>query len=725
MSGGLTSVKVEEDARWRGMYLRLVDFQRERGHCDVPPHSKEYRGVASWLDAQRGFAAKGQLSEARRAALEEVGVEFSQEVEEPSRRKSAEANEFAWEMRYLELVAFKKVCGHTRVTQKDKYCSALYSWRHHQRELYRKGLISPERKAKLDKIGFEWAEPEYEALKKSDSVSAQWDADFEELRRYKEEHGDCGVPTRGKENPMLSRWVLAQRQFYRRGELRAERVRRLEELGFLWERADLAKSGQRKGTGGDDGELPPEGAGKLESMGMMREARLIQAQETWELHYAQMVEFHQRNGHCRVHKKNDQSWPGLHSWRQHQLKVYLEGNMAPERKAKLDALGFQWREQATLARSFESRYEQSWEAGLKELVKFKKRFGHCQVRTGWKENLTLSRWVQRQRIDANAGQLRPDRRAKLEAVGFVWASGYACFDEAWNKRYEELKVFHAQFGHCWVTRTWSEHPGLASWVDHQKEKRKEGSLSKERLDLLNLLGFEEKENLPISAAHAPIWEKVWKQRMKELKQFKAEFGHTSVSQIYKGNPALGRWVAAVRKRNMAGTLPPERKAELDAMEFQWKPQRAPSRWDPHWEANFKLLQEFQRECGHTRVTELWEKAPDLWRFRHYQRHLQREGIMPEDRKQRLDSLGFDWDEPSVVTAGEEASNAAWWERYQKLQAYFTKHGHARVPSKGKEDPELGRWLIRQRRRMKKGLLSPERLKAFEALGVQPVGSYAE
>ena len=56
---------------------------------------------------------------------------------------------------------------------------------------------------------------------------------------------------------------------------------------------------------------------------------------------------------------------------------------------------------------------------FKELVKFKKRFGHCHVRTGWNENRALARCVIKKRADKQAGLLRPERGARLVKLGFV------------------------------------------------------------------------------------------------------------------------------------------------------------------------------------------------------------------------------------------------------------------------------------------------------------------
>ncbi len=837
----------EEDLKWRSMYLRLVDFQRERGHCDVPPHAPFYRGLASWLNTQRELAAKGLLSAAKVAALTEFGVDLTPEEAAPSHSGSEDYRDSLWELKYAQLVAFKELHGHTRVTKSYDACPGLGHWRHHQRVMYRQGMMTDERKAKLDELGFEWLESAYDGLNREHHLAELWETRFRELVEFKGRFGNCLVVTGWRENPDLAKWVLRQRGAHKKGELRADRARRLEELGFSWEsdygyierqwerryaeltafkeayghcrvtkshqvewpglyawrhhqrevfragqlsaahkerldslefeweedyglppgrtveprgrssvgRTDvlaavweqryteledyqkrfgncevasswkenpaLAKWVAHQRTAYRDGELLPERLRRLEALGFAWESTFISTHERWNRRYAELVEFQKQHGHCRVSKTNGKAWPGLYSWRHHQRELNSAGELNGARRSQLDALGFEWEERPFLARTHEPQSEVPWELRFKALVEFKERFGHCMVKTGWPENPTLARWVIKQRIDHTAGHLRPDRKERLDALGFAWSSDYAHLDDAWELRFVELKSFYDNFGHCRVTRSWRVHPGLASWLDHQKERWRTGTLAPERLERLNALGFTEAQGAPISLAHLPMWEDLWQQRIKELGEFKSEFGHTSVPASYDGNPPLGRWVTSVRKKYRVGTLPPERTAELEGLGFAWNPLAGRSNTEPQWEARFKLLQEFHREFGHTRVTEGWEKAPDLWRFRHYQRQLNRQGQLPADRKAQLDSLGFDWEDPTALSAQDIALQAAWLANYQKLIKYYKRNGNARVPKDWKGDPELARWLQRQRRRLKHGTIAPERAAALKILGVERVG----
>jgi hypothetical protein len=58
-------------------------------------------------------------------------------------------------------------------------------WVSNQRQSRRKGILSEDRIAKLDSIGFMW-----------DSHDDNWNSMFEQLLSYKKRNGDCNVPLR-------------------------------------------------------------------------------------------------------------------------------------------------------------------------------------------------------------------------------------------------------------------------------------------------------------------------------------------------------------------------------------------------------------------------------------------------------------------------------------------------------------------------------------------------
>ena len=73
----------------------------------------------------------------------------------------------------------------------------------------------------MEAIGIDW-----------NSLNTQWEKMFASLCKYKEVHGHCNVPQKYIENPELGIWVSTQRS--KKYSLAPERIKRLDEIGFVW-----------------------------------------------------------------------------------------------------------------------------------------------------------------------------------------------------------------------------------------------------------------------------------------------------------------------------------------------------------------------------------------------------------------------------------------------------------------------------------------------------------
>jgi len=67
-----------------------------------------------------------------------------------------------------------------------------------------------------------------------DTFSISWERRLKELEAFKKEHGHCRVSTLSKDHARLGRWVNTMRGYRRQGKLSEERIRRLNQLGFVW-----------------------------------------------------------------------------------------------------------------------------------------------------------------------------------------------------------------------------------------------------------------------------------------------------------------------------------------------------------------------------------------------------------------------------------------------------------------------------------------------------------
>jgi len=144
-------------------------------------------------------------------------------------------------MRFAELKEYKRIHGHCNISRETR---GLGIWVKNQRREYRLRLegkrfaLTPERIEALNSLGFAW-----------DRNSIKWSTKFQEMVRYKNEHGNCLVPRSCKENPELGRWVNTQRVEYKRlqdgkrSALTDERIAMLDSIGFVWRDTKRLKSG--------------------------------------------------------------------------------------------------------------------------------------------------------------------------------------------------------------------------------------------------------------------------------------------------------------------------------------------------------------------------------------------------------------------------------------------------------------------------------------------------
>jgi hypothetical protein len=144
------------------------------------------------------------------------------------------------------------------------------------------------------------------------------------------------------------------------------------------------------------------------------------------------------------------------------------------RRQRLDELGFVW-----------DPFETDWEEGFRYLTTYKQREGHCRVPISHKENgFDLGRWVSRQRGSKNT--LPESRGQRLDELGFVWDP----FEADWEEGFRYLTTYKQREGHCRVPSSHIENGfRLGGWLTRQRQSKKAGKLSAERIYRLEALGF--------------------------------------------------------------------------------------------------------------------------------------------------------------------------------------------------------------------------------------------
>jgi superfamily II DNA or RNA helicase len=134
-----------------------------------------------------------------------------------------------------------------------------------------------------------------------------------------------------------------------------------------------------------------------------------QVGDSWDGWFGRLQAFKAREGHCRVPATALDGEFRLGQWVS--VQRTNRDKLTEDRRRRLDALDFVW--------SKSSKELELWNKGFKYLEAFKAREGHCRVPLSTLDGeFRIGQWVLFQRRARE--ELTKDRRALLDAVGFVW-----------------------------------------------------------------------------------------------------------------------------------------------------------------------------------------------------------------------------------------------------------------------------------------------------------------
>ena len=297
-----------------------------------------------------------------------------------------------WNQMYFHLVDFYTRHAHLRVPwrkedkEKDPITARLGPWLVQQRKDFRRDIDDPERLepykiAALEKINIEW-EP----------FRQHWFNRYEDLKRYKEEHGDCRVPyCSGRSQKKAEKDDPAAAAEEEEGEEGDGSGKvKYDSLGVWVKRQRNQYKNYKAGNKEKSGEMTEERIQLLETIGFEWSLRTGPGPSSWIEGYNDLKAYKEEYGHTRVDEK---LYKPLSEWVK-QMRGYLkkynedrEGNvLTPEQYRLLKEVELD-----------SSLRESKFETRFNELMEFKRSHGHCIVPAAYAANQKLSNWVQTQK----------------------------------------------------------------------------------------------------------------------------------------------------------------------------------------------------------------------------------------------------------------------------------------------------------------------------------------
>jgi hypothetical protein len=353
--------------------------------------------------------------------------------------------------------------------------------------------------------------------------------------------------------------------------------------------------------------------------------------------------------------------------------------------AELDALGMIW-----------DPHEYNWRRAIAAALDYRERHGHLRPPYTFvtEDGLRLGNWISGRRTDRNRGKLSSDRIAALDAIGMDWDAREA----NWQDGIREARAYREMHGDLDVPSSFLTTDGfrLGSWIQVKRWRRRQGTLSDDRVRALDALGMT-----------WDLSESDWKRGLVAAQAYREAHGDLRVPSSFLNDDgfALGSWIHARRTERNLEKLASERIAALDALGMVWDAR------EELWARGIAAACAYRRERGDLLVPVKFV-TDDGFRLGSWidnKRQERKRGALPNERIKALNALDMVWN------VGEDR----WQRGLAAARSYVETHGDLRVPAKFVTDDgfALGVWISGNRQDRDRGKLSPERLIALDALGI--------
>ena len=337
--------------------------------------------------------------------------------------------------------------------------------------------------------------------------------------------------------------------------------------------------------------------------------------------------------------------------------------------------------------------------------------------------LNLGIWIKNQRIAKKRGTLSQGREEKLLAIKMI----FDVLENRWNEMYALAKKYFEHYGDLNIPSRFKTKNGyeydeegfiLGTWIDRQRQFKKQGILSKER----------EKKLLAIGMVF-DVLEVQWQDMYNLAKKYYEYHGNLNVpfnlktinGYLYDKNGLnLGSWLHNQRTAKKKGTLSKDREEKLlaigmvfDVLETRWNEMYALAKayfehyGDLNIPLNFKTINGYVYD----------EAGLNLGTWANTQRRAKRKGILSQDKEEKLIAIGIIFD---------NVFEAQWQEMYELAKNYYEYHGNLKVSQNFKtingyvydeNGLNLGAWANTQRRAKRKGILSQDKEEKLIAIGM--------
>ena len=199
----LRSKQDEIDARWNQNIQNLLDYKSKYGDTNVPKNYED-KSLRIWVVNVRNN--KDTLSQERINELNSIGFIWS-------------TDDYIWEQSFEQLKLNLEMNNYNYDLLLKEEFAKLYRWTQNQKASYALGKLSQYKIDKLNSINIVWNTNEH-----------LWEQSFKNVYNFVKKYGAI-IPSL-KTHPKERSWIYKQRQLYRAGKLREDRMEKFLSLGY-------------------------------------------------------------------------------------------------------------------------------------------------------------------------------------------------------------------------------------------------------------------------------------------------------------------------------------------------------------------------------------------------------------------------------------------------------------------------------------------------------------
>lgn len=344
----------QDEEAWVQNYKNLIEFRKlhPASWPEILDSSPDKNKLSIWCNNQRVSFKKDKLSQDRIDLLNKIRFRFG-------------VIDF-WTPMYEQLIKFRELNPDRWPARDEEFQkgSKLGLWCSNQRVSFKKGKLSQNQIALLNKIGFRWEQED------------AWLLQYENLLQFRKQNPDRW-PIATEEFPeknKLGMWCSSLRALCKMEKLPQDRIDSLNKIGFQWDPLS----------------------------------------ESWVTQYKHLIQFR---------KQNPDRWPtateqfpngnNLGQWCNNLRSMYKIGKLSQDRINLLnnidflwDKFGLAWKKQYEFLTIFRKQNPDRWPTATKQFP----------------EGNNLGQWCANQRQDFKRGELPQDRKDLLNKIGFPWGT---------------------------------------------------------------------------------------------------------------------------------------------------------------------------------------------------------------------------------------------------------------------------------------------------------------